>query len=66
MSLPRTVRIGCRAGFWSDSPERLARFVQHEKIGLLMLGYLAEVTMSILARMKADAPAIGYAMESAT
>ncbi len=57
------VRIGCGAGFWGDSPEGPRQLVRHGGIDYLVLDYLAEITMSILARMKAKDPALGYATD---
>ncbi len=59
----RCVRIGCGAGFWGDTPEGPAQLVRHGAIDYLVLDYLAEITMSILARMKAKNPALGYATD---
>jgi hypothetical protein len=58
-----TVRIGCGAGFWGDSPEGPRQLVRGGNIDYLVLDYLAEITMSILARMKAKNPALGYATD---
>lgn len=64
MSAPdRIVRIGCGAGFWGDSPEGPAQLVRSGGIDYLVLDYLAEITMSILARMKARKPELGYATD---
>ena len=62
----RVVRIGCGAGFWGDSPEGAAQLVGSGRIDYLVLDYLAEITMSILARMKAKNPDAGYATDFAT
>ncbi|CAH1651697.1 3-hydroxy-3isohexenylglutaryl-CoA:acetate lyase [Hyphomicrobiales bacterium] len=58
-----SIRIGCGAGFWGDSPEGPRQLVRLGKIDYLVLDYLAEITMSILARMKAKNPALGYATD---
>ncbi|RXT53244.1 terpene utilization protein AtuA [Bosea sp. Tri-44] len=58
-----SIRIGCGAGFWGDSPEGPRQLVRHGGIDYLVLDYLAEITMSILARMKAKNPALGYATD---
>lgn len=61
--MKQTVRIGCGAGFWGDSPEGPKQLVRHGGIDYLVLDYLAEITMSILARMKAKSPDLGYATD---
>lgn len=64
MTVPRrTVRIGCGAGFWGDSPEGPAQLVRRGDIDYLVLDYLAEVTMSILARMRAKRADAGFATD---
>jgi len=59
----KIVRIGCGAGFWGDSPEGPAQLVRKGQIDYLVMDYLAEITMSILARMKAKKPELGYATD---
>lgn len=64
--MSRIVRIGCGAGFWGDSPEGPAQLVRKGDIDYLVMDYLAEITMSILARMKAKRPELGYATDFVT
>ncbi|TPM93684.1 acyclic terpene utilization AtuA family protein [Mesorhizobium sp. B2-1-3A] len=59
----RVVRIGCGAGFWGDSPDGPAQLVRSGGIDYLVMDYLAEITMSILVRMKAKRPELGYATD---
>lgn len=66
MSMDRVVRIGCGAGFWGDSPDGPAQLVRSGGIDVLVMDYLAEITMSILARMKAKRPDLGYATDFVT
>ena len=60
------VKIGCGAGFWGDTPEGPLQLVRAGNIDYLVLDYLAEITMSILARMKAKKPELGYATDFVT
>ncbi|MBL8582253.1 MAG: DUF1446 domain-containing protein [Rhizobiaceae bacterium] len=64
--MDRIVRIGCGAGFWGDSPEGPAQLVRSGRIDYLVMDYLAEITMSILTRMKAKRPDLGYATDFVT
>jgi len=61
------VRIGCGAGFWGDSGEGPKQLLESGQIApqidYLILDYLAEITMSLLARARAKDPATGYATD---
>lgn len=57
------LRIGCGAGFWGDSAEGPKQLVERGEIDVLVLDYLAEITMSLLARARAKDPAAGYATD---
>ncbi|WP_029922325.1 acyclic terpene utilization AtuA family protein [Nevskia soli] len=57
------VRIGCGAGFWGDSGEGPKQLVESGQIDYLILDYLAEITMSLLARARSKDPATGYATD---
>ena len=55
------IRIGNACGFWGDSPEAPLRLVQQAfDLDVLTLDYLAEVSMSILAKQKRRNPELGY------
>lgn len=57
---PRTIRIGCCSGFWGDSLDGARQLVEGGRIDYLVGDYLAEVTMSLLARAKLKDPTLGY------
>ena len=57
------VRIGCGAGFWGDSAAGPAQLVAGGALDYLVMDYLAEITMSILARMKSSDAQAGYATD---
>jgi hypothetical protein len=61
-----TVRIGCGCGFWGDSAAGPAQLVRMGGIDVLMLDYLSEITMSLLARARRKRPELGYATDFVT
>lgn len=61
--MSQVLRIGCGSGFWGDSASGAAQLVRSGQIDVLVLDYLAEITMSILARMRLRRPEAGYATD---
>ncbi len=61
--MKQVVRIGCGAGFWGDSAAGPAQLVREGALDYLVMDYLAEITMSILARMKSTDAQTGYATD---
>lgn len=58
-----TLRIANGAGFWGDWIDAPRRLVEAAEVDYLTLEYLAELTMSILARQRQRDPQAGYATD---
>jgi hypothetical protein len=59
----KTIRIGGASGYWGDSDMALPQFLKAGGLNYVVFDYLAEITMSILARQRAKDPAQGYASD---
>src|SRR5580698_11085780 len=57
---PVICKIANAAGFWGDNLDAPRRLVEGAEVDYLTLEYLAELTLSILARMREKDPAGGY------
>src|SRR5687768_3138267 len=57
------VRIANGAGFLGDSLSAPRRLIEAAQVDFLTLEYLAELTMSILARAREKDPQAGYAKD---
>jgi len=62
--MSRPLKIANASGFWGDQPDAAARLVATQPdLDFLTLDYLAEVSLSIMAIIRAKDPAAGYARD---
>lgn len=62
----RPIKIGGASGYWGDGSHATGQLLAGAKLNYLAYDYLAEITMSILARAKAKNPDAGYATDFIT
>ncbi len=60
------IRIGGATGYWGEADLALPQFLAEERMDFIVFDYLAEITMSIMARAKASDPEKGYATDFVT
>ena len=60
------IRIGGATGYWGEADMALPQFMAQGNLDFIVFDYLAEITMSILARAKAGDPEKGYATDFVT
>ena len=56
-------RVGNGAGFWGDNLDAPRLLAERGALDYLTLEYLAELTLSILARLREKDPQQGYATD---
>src|SRR5579883_64246 len=56
----KVISLGGASGFWGDTPEGARQLIKSGEVDYLVMDYLAEITMSLLARAKAKSPDAGY------
>ncbi len=59
----KTIHIGGASGYWGESAMATPQLLAHPNLDYLVYDYLAEITMSIMARQKAKDPEKGYATD---
>lgn len=64
-SAAKSIRIGGGSGYWGDSDLAVPQLLE-AGVDFLVFDYLAEITMSILARARAKSPDAGYATDFVT
>ena len=62
-SVPDIIRVGGASGYWGESAMATPQLLADRSVDFLVYDYLAEITMSILARARAKDPAKGYATD---
>lgn len=62
-STNQTIRIGGASGYWGDATHATAQLLSENSLDYLVYDYLAEITMSIMARARAADPAMGFATD---
>ena len=61
MSTPRPIRIANASGFFGDRTSALREVATGGPVDVITGDYLAEVTMAVLAKLRAKDPSAGYA-----
>ena len=56
-----SIRIGGASGFWGDAARATPQLLAAENLDFIVYDYLAEITMSIMARARSKNPAAGFA-----
>ena len=57
----KIIRVGGASGFWGESAAAVPQLLATESLDYLVFDYLAEITMSIMARARSRDPGAGFA-----
>ena len=57
------LKIGGASGYWGDASQATEQLLRHDDLDFIVYDYLAEITMAILARVKAKDQSAGYATD---
>ena len=58
-----TLKVGGASGYWGDASLATEQLLSHDDLDFIVYDYLAEITMAIMARVKAKDSGQGYATD---
>ena len=61
--MTKTIRIAGATGYWGDSMMATQQFLSDGNVDYIVFDFLAEITMSIMARARQARPEMGYATD---
>lgn len=62
----KSVKVAGATGFWGETPIGMSKLLEHPGLDFVVFDYLAEITMSIMARARARNANLGYAYDFVT
>ena len=63
MNQYKSIKIGGASGYWGDYNDATAQLLASADVDYLVYDYLAEITLSIMARARAKDSSLGYATD---